>query len=255
VFLVLLGVSASLALADNALKTLGFCQPASEYLLGSIAGFLVFGLACAGGWLLRFCARRIVDDPGHQAKILAALSGFGAIVKQREFGKTTISISEGQGSATPNSLLSVCVVDSRRFVAVTTRAGRSHQVFVSTRLLECLTPEALRGVLAHELGHIDNRHPLKQACVLGLAAGVKFAFGVPLAAVVAVLFAYLYMLREWEFAADAAAVKRTCPADVLTAFEGYRQVEGGQDMSWLSELFCGHPGFQRRIRALQSNRI
>jgi Zn-dependent protease with chaperone function len=148
--------------------------------------------------------------------------------------------------------LYVSVVESKRFIAVTSRAGRSHRVFMSTRLIDSLSPEALRGVLAHELGHIENAHPIKQAMILGLAAGVKFSFGVPLFAVVAVLFSYLYMLREWEFVADAAAIKRAHPAAVYAAFEEFRQIDGGQDMSRLSEFFCGHPSFERRLRALRS---
>ena len=151
---------------------------------------------------------------------------------------------------TPRMLMYVSVVQSDRFIAITVRAGRSHRAFVSTRMVDSLSPAALRGVLAHELGHALSAHPLKQAVLLGIVASVKLSIGVPVGAVVVILMAYLFMLREWEFIADAVAVTKTNVTDVRAAFAEYRAISGEANMSRFSEFFSGHPSIHRRLAAI-----
>ena len=99
-------------------------------------------------------------------------------------------------------------------------------------------------------GHVDNHHPLKLAVMLGLVASVKLSIGVPIGAVIVVLLAYLFMLREWEYVADAAAVKRVSAEDVRLAFEEFQAIAGEKNMSLLSEFFSGHPSIHRRVAAI-----
>ena len=86
---------------------------------------------------------------------------------------------------------------------------------------------------------------------MGLVAAVKMSIGVPLGAVVAVLIAYLFMLREWEYVADRAAVSRAGPINVLAAFFQYQAASGEKNASALSELFSGHPSIHRRVAMIQ----
>lgn len=284
--LVLLGVSAFLAFLENIFQRFSFPHHAIVVLSGLVAGFLVFLLAFHGGRVLRFCGKGLVDVPQLHAKIRVALFDIGVLEERRARdrgdrrvrGLPLANIARERrrgpdrrqgGPAQGKSLLSVSVVDSARFIAFTVKEGRSHRAFISTRMVNSLSLPALRGVLAHEYGHVLNRHPLKQAVILGGLATVKMSVGVPIGAVVLALMAYLFLLREWEYAADAAAVLRTTATDVLAAFDEYRTLESmtegekksrlfewlsghpGFEMSRLSELFSGHPSFDRRVSAIK----
>ena len=87
--------------------------------------------------------------------------------------------------------------------------------------------------------------------MLGLLAGVKMSIGVPAAAVVPILLAYLMMLREWEYFADRQASKVVGHETVLEAFNEYRAASGDKDSSKWAEIFCGHPSLRNRIDALK----
>ena len=70
-----------------------------------------------------------------------------------------------------------------------------------------------------------------------------------------ILMAYLFMLREWEFIADAVAVTKTNVADVRAAFAEYRAISGEANMSRFSEFFSGHPSIHRRLAAINGRAI
>ncbi|MBK7424719.1 MAG: M48 family metalloprotease [Propionivibrio sp.] len=141
----------------------------------------------------------------------------------------------------------VSVIDARRVFAVTVPEGGGHRLFVSNFLIMTFTPEALRGVLAHEYGHMRQKHPAKQAVLLGLVAGVKMTAGIPLLAGLAILFLYLWMLREWEFIADSEALRLAGSESLKKAFHEYHVVSGDTvEASLFSEIFSGHPSFARR---------
>lgn len=204
---------------------------------------------------LRFGGARLVPVPSRREKVRAALFDIGILEerrsgKRRREGIRNLEI-ERRNSGKPSKLLMyVSIVESDRFVAITVNQGRTHRAFISSRMVDSMTPGALRGVLAHEYGHVLNMHPFKQATLLGLVASVKLSIGVPLGAVVVILMAYLFMLRSWEYIADAVAVERTSPKDVLAAFGEYQSISGEKNMSVLNEFFSGHPSFHRRVTAI-----
>ena len=259
---VLFVVSAFLALLDDVLLGLGIPKGISVLISGVIAGGVVFCLSYEGGRILMFCGKGLIEDPIRRAKISASLADIGVRDERRESlrrrsrpakkgPETCLRVEDRRQQVDESAeLMFVSVVESDRFIAITVNAGESHRAFISTRLVDSLTPDALRGVLAHEYGHVDNAHPLKQATILGIVAAVKMSIGVPLGAVAIILMAYLFMLREWEFIADASAVKRSCYQDVLAAFSEYRAISGEKDISRFSELFSGHPGVHRRIASI-----
>lgn len=205
--------------------------------------------------LLRLGGKRLVLVPSRREKVRAALFDIGILEERRTGQRRKDGIrnleNERRQTGKPSKLLMyVSIVDSDRFIAITVNQGKTHRAFISSRMVDSMTPGALRGVLAHEYGHVLNMHPFKQATLLGLVASVKLSIGVPLGAVVVILLAYLFMLREWEYVADAAAVERTGEEDVFAAFGEYQSISGEKDMSVISEFFSGHPSFHRRVSAI-----
>ena len=110
-----------------------------------------------------------------------------------------------------------------------------------------------RVMLNLSVPELAPRYAGLQCDGVGLMRAVFLAMsiGVPLGAVVAVLIAYLFMLREWEYVADRAAVVRAGSDKVLAAFAQYQAASGEKNASALSELFSGHPSIHRRVAAIQ----
>lgn len=255
--MVLFVVSAFFALLDDVFLKFGMPREAGTILSGILAGFLVFFMAYEGGRILVFCGKNLVDEPERRAKVRAALFDIGILEERRTRERRrqprmdgTDSAGRRQDRAQGKQLMHVSIVDSDRFIAVTVNSGQTYRAFISTRMVDSLSHRALRSVLAHEYGHVDNHHPLKLAVMLGLVASVKLSIGVPIGAVIVVLLAYLFMLREWEYVADAAAVKRVSAEDVRLAFEEFQAIAGEKNMSLLSEFFSGHPSIHRRVAAI-----
>lgn len=245
----LLAVSAALAFIDGVFYYLVLPAQLSRTLSGALGGLLVFLLAHHGGRLLLFCGRGMVDDANRSQIVHEALLELGVMGERRQRPRPS------EKPLAANRAIYVSIVDSPRFIAITVQSGQKHRTFVSTGLVDALSPGALRGVLAHEYGHVENAHPAKQGLVLGAVAAIKMSVGIPLGAAIVLLLAYLYMLREWEYVADARAVRHAGRSNVLCAFGEYQAIHGGKDMGVVSEFFCGHPSFSKRVRAIQQNLV
>ena len=225
VLIVLFGISLLVAGVDTALSTLGLRGVALTVIGGLFAGGVVFLMAMEGGRTLRFCAKGLTDDVDH--------GHISTLLKKIHCIELDLRVS---------------IIKSDRVFAVSVSEGRSHRIFLSKRLLDEFSSAALKGVLAHECGHIRSGHPTKQAVLLGLVAGVKMAIGVPLLSTIIILLAYLWMLREWEFIADKEASKMTGSLSLRRAFEEYLRITNDHEVvSPLSEIFSGHPSFARRL--------
>lgn len=226
--IVLFGISMLVAGADVALSALGMRGPYLKIGTGLFAGILVFVMALEGGKTLLFCAKGLVGEG-------AAASAVSALMDE---------VGGGLG-------IRISVVESSNVFASTVKEGRSHRTFISTGLLEGFSSQGLRGVVAHECGHVRGNHSLMLAVLLGLLAGVKFAFGIPLVAAVIILLAYLWMLRTWEFIADHDAVKTVGSDPLKCAFVDYQTISGDKkDVPLYSELLSGHPSIARRLQRI-----
>mgnify|MGYP001166054556 CR=1 FL=1 len=222
--LVLLGISVLVAGVDYALIFIGLRGRLLLLCMGAFTGILVALMAMEGGLTLRFCAKGVLKA-AQSRRVDEAMARLGC----------------------QNLEIRVSVIDARRLFAVTVPEGCGHRLFVSNFLIMTFTPEALRGVLAHEYGHMRQKHPAKQAVLLGLVAGVKMTAGIPLLAGLAILFLYLWMLREWEFIADSEALRLAGSESLKKAFHEYHVVSGDTvEASLVSEIFSGHPSFARR---------
>ena len=121
---------------------------------------------------------------------------------------------------------------------------------------------ALLGVLGHEYGHIEHRHPLRQfvrATVLGaLLAWWIGDFSTVLATAAPVLLAAHYS-RDFEREADreaAALLKSTGRSieplvELFGLMERPRGAKGADGKDSSSDYFSSHPGTAERIRILR----
>ena len=250
VFIVFFGISVLLASADMGLHALGISGLPLVVGTGLIAGVVVFVAAIEGGVLLRFCAK--------------------GLVAQRYISSMTKDLMASVGCG--NLGIRVSPMDSDAIFAVTVSEGRFSRTFISRGLLVKFSQSGVLGVAAHECGHVIGGHTKRLAALLGLLSAVKFSVDVPFFAALAVLFAFLWLLRQWEYEADARAVNLVGSKALITAFEDYEKATGKSEASnialslsddsprgrsWISvwldsflELFMGHPRIEHRVERI-----
>ncbi|MDD2998022.1 MAG: M48 family metalloprotease, partial [Candidatus Riflebacteria bacterium] len=124
----------------------------------------------------------------------------------------------------------------------------------------CENDDELAGVVAHEMGHVDNKHSVRQAekagmmtiLVAGLGLNKKTQKAAPFAAIAA-YFANLKFSRNDEFEADAAAVKYTNAAGYnpngLISF--FNKINKDTAASKVTKYFSTHPPTTDRINAVK----
>ncbi|MFC7138612.1 M48 family metallopeptidase [Halosimplex aquaticum] len=141
----------------------------------------------------------------------------------------------------------------------------SGAVGVSRAAVETLPPAQLGAVVAHERGHLAERHALVRSLVsagwlFAGAAVITAVFSVTTPAATAALAAWLLgeravavlVGRATEYRADAYAARHTSPAAVADLL---RTLDGGGHHSAadrLRGLLSPHPSFDRRIDAVES---
>ncbi|MBB4842807.1 Zn-dependent protease with chaperone function [Paucibacter oligotrophus] len=125
------------------------------------------------------------------------------------------------------------------------------------RLLERDSPDALVGILAHELGHVQHQHGMRmalQAGMVGVVAGMVVGdFSALIAGVPAVLAQASYS-RDFERESDAtsrqlmldAGIKPSVMLDFFQAMADIRKKKGGD--SGLPIAFASHPADAERMR-------
>lgn len=230
VFVALLSVSAILALADTLLLKAGVEQPYLGASEGLLSGCLVGLLAYYLGSVFRFVGKGFITDPAREALVWNALEGMGL----------------------DRSSLSVSVMDSDRFVLNTQVDGGHHRTFISRFVIDKLSPVALRGAMAHECGHLRARHPLKLAILLGLIASVKLSIGVPMLVAIVVLVSFMYLMRQWEFEADASGSSIAGVDTLRTSLADYQELMHPKDEHPALVLLSSYPNFSDRLKALEA---
>ncbi len=187
----------------------------------------------------------------------------------------------------------VYVVDQPQPNAFATGRDPNHAaVAVTSTISTILTPRELEGVLAHELGHVQNRDTLVSAIAATLAGAISYiaqmAFwfggrrdddegGNPLVAILALIFAplaatliQLAISRGREFGADATGARTTndplALASALEKLEMTRQrvpmdvnpsaahlfIVNPLSGQAFASLFSTHPPTAERIRRLRA---
>ncbi|MEN9215250.1 MAG: M48 family metallopeptidase [Gloeomargarita sp. DG02_4_bins_56] len=163
-----------------------------------------------------------------------------------EIGQRLVSVSERPGLP-----FEFTVVRSPQVNAFATMGGF---VYVTTGLLRSADNESqLAGVIGHEIGHITNRHVVRQLQQLAIAQGVSTLLGTDgsrLQAVVIELVLRRPRSREQEFEADRSGLNYLVRAGYdgrgLSEFLAKLQGQGN-----LPTFLSTHPAPQARIAALR----
>lgn len=134
------------------------------------------------------------------------------------------------------------------------------QVFITDGLFNRLNEGQVAGVLAHEMGHVIERHSAKQMAKSGFIRGVIGATGLlgggshsaNTAASLGKLVSLRYS-RNAEFEADAWAVRVANaagydPTQMIDVLEILKQVSGGKAPP---EFLSTHPSSDSRIKSIQ----
>ncbi|MDD2926805.1 M48 family metallopeptidase [Rhodoferax sp.] len=132
--------------------------------------------------------------------------------------------------------------------------------------------QVLSAVLAHELGHVQQRHGLRmlvQATVLGTLSAVVLGDFSSVLATVPALLGQAHYSRQAEREADAHAVKvlkaaSLSPAVMVTLFDklkarraasqpkGQPASDAGSSGAWLGIAFSSHPSDAERVAFFQT---
>jgi Zn-dependent protease with chaperone function len=153
-------------------------------------------------------------------------------------------------------------IDVVRVKQVNAFALPGNHIFIFSGLIDrAKNPDEVAGVLAHEMGHLELRHPTRGMIQqLGLSAVISLMFGGNAAGDVAYLATALSYTREMEREADARAIvllqRAKIHTDGLASF--FRTLKDDkEESSPLPDWLSTHPGLQERAetaaKAAQTN--
>lgn len=136
-------------------------------------------------------------------------------------------------------------------------AVQNQTVMITDYLLPHVTRDQLDAVMAHELAHLQRRHPTWLGVVLMAGMGATWPLaqwtGLPtMVTFGVVLFGFLALSRRFEYSADAGAVALGAQPEALIAglVVVGRLNHVPARWSWLREWTLTHPSTERRALAL-----
>lgn len=247
-------------------------QAARPYLLwsgaaaASIAFLFFFGIPMLAGFLVQVIPDKVQITLGKVVEeqivgIAARTTGLNSekLVCSKAEGQEVLEamvnrLADGADIAFP---LSLTVLNVKQINALALPGGR---ILVFKGLIDFAGhPNALAGVLAHELGHVEKQHPLHGALEKGAAGAViglllgDIAGGAVIAAAVEHATSAAYS-REMETEADVYAVRamRQQGWDIRP-FAGFfaRLAEKHPDMGGLAGMLSTHPASEDRKRIIE----
>lgn len=147
-------------------------------------------------------------------------------------------------------------IDVVRVKQVNAFALPGNHIFVFSGLIDrTRNPDELAGVLAHEIGHLELRHPTRgMVQQLGLSAVVSLMFGGNAAGDVAYMATTLSYTREMEREADARAIALLQRARIHTGglASFFRVLKDGEEGDGpLPDWLSSHPGLEERVAAAE----
>jgi Zn-dependent protease with chaperone function len=215
-----------------------------------LAALLYFGWRDGSAWVADTVPRKWEQNLGDRVRD-AMLDGLYACDGKE--GKAAIETLGRK--LLPESIADLpLTIDVVRVKQVNAFALPGNHIFVFSGLIEkASNPDELAGVLAHEMGHLELRHPTRGMIQqLGLSAVISLMFGGNAAGDAAYLATALSYTREMEREADARAIALLQQAKIHT--EGlasfFRALKDDKDGdSPLPDWLSTHPGLQERAEA------
>jgi predicted Zn-dependent protease len=131
----------------------------------------------------------------------------------------------------------------------------NHIIVFSGLIAKAETPEMLAGVLAHEMGHLEMRHPTRGVIEqLGLAAAINLLAGNNAISNLGQVMAGLSYTRDMERQADERAIALLRRADIRAdGLAGFFAVLKREEKLHLPALLSDHPGLDDRVSATQQD--
>jgi len=221
----------------------------------ALAALLYFGWRDGSAWVADTVPRKWEKNLGDRVRG-AMLDGLYA--GEGKDGKAALE-SLGRRLLPENIADLPLTIDVVRVKQVNAFALPGNHIFVFSGLIDhAQNPDEVAGVLAHEMGHLELRHPTRGMIQqLGLSAVVSLMFGGNAAGNVALLATTLSYTRDMEREADARAIalleRAHIRTDGLASFfrtiKQDEEKEGGETFpDWLST----HPGLEERAKSAEN---
>lgn len=216
----------------------------------ALAALLYFGWRDGSAWVAQTVPRKWERNLGDRVR-KSMLDGLYACD-----GKEVQAAIESLGrKLLPENIADLpLTIDVVRVKQVNAFALPGNHIFVFSGLIDkAHSPDELAGVLAHEMGHLELRHPTRGMIQqLGLSAVISLMFGGNAAGDVAYLATALSYTREMEREADARAIVLLQHAKIHTGglASFFRSLKDDKESDnplpdWLST----HPGLEERAEA------
>ncbi|QLH83254.1 M48 family metalloprotease [Halosimplex pelagicum] len=212
-------------------------------LVGGVAVTLLVVL----DWLVTPVAIRVFNDT-------APIPG--------EFGREVTEFCDRQGVSV-RGVRRLDTGDARHANGIATGMVGYHWVFLTDDLLDELDPDQIRAIVAHELGHLDRRHLLKQAAfTLGFWSLAFVAFVhvyTELWLFVVAVWVYTQLGLGWigqgqEYQADDYAAEATSPDALAGALDRLATVNFAlRDTGVAHNYAARHPSIEDRIARLRDD--
>jgi predicted Zn-dependent protease len=131
----------------------------------------------------------------------------------------------------------------------------NHIVVFAGLIAKAETPEMLAGVLAHEMGHLEMRHPTRGVIEqLGLAAAINLLAGNNAISNLGQVMAGLSYTRDMERQADERAIALLHRADIRAdGLAGFFEILKREEKLHLPAMLSDHPGLDDRVAATQQD--
>jgi len=231
----------------------GFAVGLTWTLFGvALAALLYFGWRDGSAWVADTVPRKWEKNLGDRVRG-AMLGGLYACE-----GKAGTAALESLGrKLLPEHIADLpLTIDVVRVKQVNAFALPGNHIFIFSGLIDkARNPDEVAGVLAHEMGHLELRHPTRGMIQqLGLSAVISLMFGGNAAGDVAYIATALSYTREMEREADARAIALLQQAkihtDGLASF--FRALKDDKDSdSPLPDWLSTHPGLQERAETAE----
>jgi Zn-dependent protease with chaperone function len=218
----------------------------------ALAALLYFGWRDGSAWVAETVPRRWEKNLGDRVRD-AMLDGIYDC--EGKDGKAAIE-SLGR-KLLPETIADLpLTIDVVRVKQVNAFALPGNHIFVFSGLIEkARNPDEVAGVLAHEMGHLELRHPTRGMIQqMGLSAVISLMFGGNAAGDVAYLATTLSYTRDMEREADARAIallqRAKIHTDGLASF--FRALKDDKESdSPLPDWLSTHPGLQERAETAE----